>query len=173
MAAGSFPPPRSHDETACEPGEAGSHRNLEKRERDRDGGRREFFHRRGRLIRSYELLNDAEQVVRVSVVRVDARGLAQKDLGGLELVAAHRQLAQEPVGRGAAGVTTEAVAQVALGLDVAPQGQERAGEEEPDMKVVGVIVECVGADGHHAGELPAAVELQGRSHHARAVHASP
>lgn len=92
---------------------------------DRDGGRREFFHRRGR---SNQGTHDLEELSARVVARIQAHALACEDLCRLQLVSPEGQLAEEPVGFRASRAVLETEAELVLGICVLPEGQEGAGQ---------------------------------------------
>lgn len=125
-----------------------------------------------------EAIHDGEQVATVEVARIEAERLAKENGRRFELVAAEAELAEEPVGGGAAELALDALAEIALGLAVAAQGEEGAGAEQSQLDAAGVILEGPGGDGDDTGEVPSAQELlsgldEGIARHAPGVSKRP
>lgn len=114
-------------------------------------------------------IDDLEPVTRFLIVGVEAKRLAKEGGGGVMLVAACRELAEQAKCQAAVRVEPDDVAEIALGVEVAAKGDVRAGADQKKRHALGLVLECIGDHGDDAGVVPSFVEL-GRRRDDSSIH---
>ena len=105
--------------------------------------------------------DEAQVALRALGLGVEAQGLAEEMGGGVVLVVARGELAEEAIGGGGARVEANDIAEIGLGLEVTTQGDIGPGAEQQQRDALGLVVESVRADRDDARIMPGRKQLQG------------
>jgi hypothetical protein len=122
----------------------------------RGSGCREFVCHRGW---SSVGTDDLQPVTGFAIAGIEAQGLAEEDGGGLVLVAARGELAEQPVRGSALRIETDDVAEVGLRIEIAAQCDVGARPDHEERHALRLFIECIGHQGDHPGVMASLEQL--------------
>jgi hypothetical protein len=104
-------------------------------------------------------LDDQEPVMGLVIVGIEAQCLA-KELGGrVILVAARRQLAEQPVGKAALRIEADDVAKVALGIEITAQRDPGTRADQQQRHALRLILQRIRAHRDDPRKMPGLEQL--------------